>query len=224
MSADGSPIPIGWVVDLFVRLTAIVGAGAMDAVYAGVSPERVKAEWAEALAGFSSDEVQRGLASVRLRKFAPNLPDFLHLCRPALDSEVAWNEAYDALRAKGRAAWSHPAVYWAACDMGYELRNGTYAQHRKRWDALMARQWLAGRWEAVPSALAFTPAKQADLDGVPKSRDEVSAMLKATSERLKRGASSVAAPPAPIGSTVVTYTDAELADMRRAKQLQESGQ
>jgi hypothetical protein len=105
------------------------------------------------LAGFSAEEVKRGLAATRTRKFAPNLPEFLHLCRPALDPEVAWIEAEQGMasHAKGeRFAWSHPAVYWAGRQFGYELRSGTFERCRKRWTAALAAEFAKGAW-ATPA-------------------------------------------------------------------------
>jgi hypothetical protein len=150
LSPDGTPVPTRWVEDLFARLAAIFG-GSMSNVYASADPDRVKAEWAEALAGFSAEEVKRGLAATRTRKFAPNLPEFLHLCRPALDPEVAWIEAEQGMasHAKGeRFAWTHPAVYWAARQFGYELRSSSFEQCRKRWTATLAAEFAKGAWAA----------------------------------------------------------------------------
>lgn len=219
LSADGSPVPLHWVEDLFARLSAILGNTAMASLYAGADVERVKAEWAEALASFTADEVMRGVASVRLRKFAPNLPEFLHLCRPVLDPEVAWHEA-SGVRSRAHQ-WSHPALYWAASEMAYELRNGTYAQHRKRWDALMAAQWQRREWPAQPLQVAHTPPvpRQQPIDGVPVRKEQVTAMLHRARERLT-GHPTRAAEEAARG---VPYTDAELADQRRAQRLQEFG-
>lgn len=152
LSRDGGPIPIAWVEDLFERLAAIVGS-AMATVYAGAKPERVKAEWAEALATFSSGEIKRGLAATRTRKFAPNLPEFLHLCRPALDPETAWIEAEAGMRSHAghmRFAWSHPAVYWAARDFISELRSETFAKQRKRWELALTASFAAGAWASPP--------------------------------------------------------------------------
>ncbi len=156
LSRDGSPIPIHWVEDLFDRLAAILG-GSMANVYASAKPELVKAEWAEALAGFSGAEVKRGLAATRTRKFAPNLGEFLHLCRPALDPELGLIEAEKGLRAHrdGVAfAWSHPAVYWAAVGMAYEVRTTAYAHLRKRWDSHLAEHFARGEWGEIPNPTA----------------------------------------------------------------------
>lgn len=156
LSRDGAPIPIRWVEDLFARLSAILG-GAMSNVYASADPELVKSEWAEALAGFSAAEVKRGIAATRTRKFAPNLGEFLHLCRPALDPELGWIEAEKGLRAHNDGVcfdWSHPAVYGAATAMAYEIRSTAYAHVRKRWDALLTEQFALGRWPAIPDPTA----------------------------------------------------------------------
>lgn len=150
LSPDGSPVPTHWVADLFERLTAILGSS-MANVYAAADPRRVQAEWCEALASFSAEEVKRGLAAVRTRRFAPNLPEFLHLCRPALDPETAWIEAEQGMRshvAGERFAWSHPAVYWAGRDMSFELRTSTFAQCRKRWEAVLSAEFAKGAWAA----------------------------------------------------------------------------
>ena len=152
LSPDGRPVPTRWVEYLFARLAAILG-GSMSNVYASADPARVKAEWAEALAGFSAEEVKRGLEATRTRKFAPNLPEFLHLCRPALDPEVAWIEAEQGMasHSKGeRFAWTHPAVYWAGRQFGFELRSSSFEQCRKRWTAALAAEFAKGAW-ATPA-------------------------------------------------------------------------
>ena len=152
LSPDGTPVPTRWVEYLFARLAAILG-GSMSNVYASADPDLVKAEWAEALAGFSADEVKRGLAATRTRRFAPNLPEFLHLCRPALDPELAWIEAEHGMAShtKGeRFAWSHPAVYWAGRQFSFELRSSSYEQCRKRWAAALTAEFAKGAW-ATPA-------------------------------------------------------------------------
>ena len=184
LSPDGGSIPVAWVEDLFSRLVAILG-GAMSNVYAGADPERVKKEWAEALAGYSAEEVKRGIAGTRTRKFAPNLPEFLNLCRPALDSETAWIEAEEGMRLHLRGIpfnWSHPAVYWAAREMQYDLRTGNHQQHRRRWDRVMAQEWAKGAWACPPDPTQKAlPAPEAPPAG-PSS--EMAARLKAMREAL----------------------------------------
>lgn len=162
LSPDGSPVPVRWVEDLFARLSAILG-GAMSNVYASADPELVKAEWAEALAGFSADEVRRGLAGCRTRKFAPNLGEFLHLCRPSLDPEVAWLEAergMAAVQAQQPFAWSHPAVYWTAREFAYDLRSSSFSAMRKRWEHRLGEWFAAGHWASIPDPTAKRLSQQ----------------------------------------------------------------
>lgn len=189
LSADGSPVRIEWIEDLFGRLTAIVGASMFTTVYAGADPAVVKAQWAEALATFTADEVRRGLAAARTRKFAPNLGEFLHLCRPALDPEIAWIEAEKGLRthAAGEVfAWSHPAVYWAGHSMQTELRTMQFAQARKRWEVVLAEWMAVGKWPSIldprPRRIAPPPA-QAEVPGTERHA-EVQAKLQAVRRKL----------------------------------------
>lgn len=167
------PLPVHWVERLFERLAAILGARIADIV-AGADPKDVKREWAEALAGYTDDELRRGIAATRTRKFPPNLPEFLHLCRPALDPEVAWQEAelLMPLHVKGEPQdWSHPAVYWAARQMQHELRTSRYAEQRKRWDRLMADEWRKGVWCAPPDPTqrALQAPQQQELGAMSKA-------------------------------------------------------
>lgn len=152
LATSAEAVPDAWVEDLFARLQAILGT-ALGNLYAGADPELVKAEWAQALVGFSGDEIRRGLAAVRTRRFAPNLPDFLLLCRPSLDPEVAWAEAeqgFLALRNGKRFDWSHPAVFWAGRDFAAELRVKQFADVRKRWEPALARWFAVREYRPIP--------------------------------------------------------------------------
>ena len=147
------PLPTPWVERIFDRLAAQLGAKVAD-MWAGTDPQAVKAEWAEALGGFRDEELRRGVVACRDRVFAPTLGEFRRLCRPALDPEVGWIEATAGLRDRdaGRmGAWSHPAVWRAACAMPLEVRTGTYAQQRKRWAWELEREFAAGWGDGVPA-------------------------------------------------------------------------
>lgn len=199
-------VPIEHVEMLFERLAAILGNKIAD-VYAGADATMVLQEWSEALAGFSEAEMRRGIAACRSRRFPPNLPEFVLLCRPCLDPETAWLEAEEGMRAHGRNErfmWSHPAVYWAARDVQHELKGGTYAQHRKRWDRLLAAQWQRTWWHPIPDpqqrAIAHTPGDDL-LTGI--SRTEAAQRLKAIKAGIeKRRQLAEDASAADDGSTV----------------------
>lgn len=156
LAVSAEAVPAEWVEDLFARLQAILGT-ALGNLYAGADPELVKGEWAQALVGFSGDEIRRGLAAVRTRRFAPNLPDFLLLCRPSLDPEVAWAEAeqgFMAHRNGQRFEWSHPAVFWAGRDFAAELRTKGFAEVRKRWEPALARWFAKRQYQPIPDPVA----------------------------------------------------------------------
>lgn len=221
LSADGSPVPVHWVEDLFARMSAILGASSMQQVYGGIDADAVKREWCEALAGFTSDEVARGIASVRLRRFAPNLPEFLHLCRPALDPEVAWLEAVRGMRAKAAHepfAWSHPAVYWAARAIDVEHQLEDFAKVRKRWAAVLEAEFAKGAWASPPDFTQRTlhAPRQESLPVVPERREAVTAMLHGLQDRLGSPAAQARRHGSDGG-----YTAAELADQERARRLSE---
>lgn len=159
-----APMPERWIEALFDRLAAIIGNKFTDA-YMGVDVEKVKKAWSEALAGFSDEEMKRGIAACRSRRFPPNLPEFVLLCRPSLDPEIAWLEAEQGMashHAHRRYAWSHPAVYWAAKEMQTELRGGKFSQHRKRWEFLLNAEWARTQWPPIPDPtqkqLAYQPS------------------------------------------------------------------
>lgn len=183
-------VPIRWIERLFERLAAILGARMADIV-AGCDPEAVKREWSEALGGFTDTDLVRGIQAVRTRKFPPNLPEFLHLCRPALDPEIAWIEAEQGLAAHARHerfAWSHPAVYWSASAMQFEIRSGSFKEHRKRWEAVTAAEWRKGAWASPPDptqrALPPPPPPAAN----PAAREAAIAKLRQIREELTRPA------------------------------------
>jgi hypothetical protein len=138
--------------ELFKRLQGILGT-ALGSVYSGADADLVIDEWGRALASFTEQELRNGLDRVATRRFAPNLPEFLQLCRPALDPETAWNEAAEGMRehAEGRRfAWSHPAVYFAAREMNYELRTSTFRAQSRRWEYELACQWSRKLFEPIP--------------------------------------------------------------------------
>lgn len=147
---------------VFDRLAGQLGNKMAD-LYSGVKPELVQAEWAQGLAGFSGDEIAAGLNACQSRKFAPNLGEFLQLCRPALDPEIAWHEADAGLLARrqgGMGQWSHPAVYRAAQVMRDALRQGSFKAHRNRWEHVLRTEFAKG-WgvevAAPPTAIAHDP-------------------------------------------------------------------
>ena len=136
---------------VFERLAGQLGSKLAD-LYGGVKSELVQAEWGLGLAGFTGEEIDRGVTACHGRKFAPTLGEFLHLCRPSLDGEIAWREAQTGLseRRQGRdGVWSHPAVYRAARVMNEELVHGHFKGHRNVWEHVLRTEFAKGFVEPV---------------------------------------------------------------------------
>lgn len=149
-----------WVDRLFGRLSAMYGARFAD-MWAGLDLAMIKAAWAEDLGDLATDEIARGVAACKLRDWPPTLPEFLALCRPALDPEQAFSEAVQqmALRDQGRDRWSHPAIYWAAATIGaFDLRNASWSAIKGRWSRLLQAEMAKGEWPEVPPRMQALPA------------------------------------------------------------------
>jgi hypothetical protein len=181
MSAEKAPIPESLVEGIFTRLSAQLGAKVAD-LWGGVPPSAVKAEWAEALAGYNASELSRGLKACQTRAFGPTLGEFLRLCRPALDPEVAWAEAQAATQQRAQGAigeWSHPAVYRAARDFEHELRTGTYRQFRKAWEWRLDREFSKGWQEDVQEPVQAIPHNPRTRSATAAEREHLTRLRKA---------------------------------------------
>lgn len=159
-SSSDRPLPRTWVRSLLQKLTARYGTLFADR-YGSVPTDVLEAEWAAELGGFTAEELQRGMAGLRACKLPPTLPEFMALCRPPIDAHAAFVEALQNGRARefGDApAYSHPAVYWAAVEIGtHDMRVSSYPQIRGRWERALAAQLSAGHWRPVPEPLLALP-------------------------------------------------------------------
>lgn len=152
-------LPVEWIERLFARMAAFYGAKFADA-WRGVDPAEVKAAWGEELAGYSIPEIQAGIAGLKTRDWPPTLPEFLKLCRPPLDYEMAYGEALRELpkHREGRATWSQPEIYWAAVRIGdFDLRNNPYKAIANRWKAELDRA-IAEGLTTIPEPKIALPA------------------------------------------------------------------
>ncbi len=160
-SADAQPLRPDWVKALFAKLSARYGTLFADR-YAGVPQDILLAEWGAELAGFSGDDIRRGLDGCRDLKFPPTLPEFIALCRPPLEPHTAFMEAMRNMHARDlgqNPEWSHPAVYWAAVEVThYDMRQTTYSAIRARWERALADQLRQREWPVIPRALVALPA------------------------------------------------------------------
>jgi hypothetical protein len=180
------PQKIQAVHELFDALKGQLGAKFAD-LWAGTETHLVEQEWASALAGFRKHEIERGLNATAHRQFAPTLGEFCVLCRPCLNAEHAYWEAAACLMQRDQGElgdWTHPAVFFAACEMSTEVRGGDWRRHRTRWTRLLAAELDKG-WREIPK-----PAMRVEYEAKPA---KPSAAVQAHIDRLKREARMSAA-------------------------------
>ena len=107
--------------------------------------------WAEALKGYRLREIETGLS--KLPKWPPSPDEFLLICRPKPDYVKAHKEAIEGLEARRKCEdfnWSHPAIFWAASPMRFELESLPFDKVEKQWKAALESQIDKGQWEEVP--------------------------------------------------------------------------
>lgn len=146
-----SRLPEGWTERLLDRMAAMYGQKFTDQ-WRGVDPAYLKSVWSEELSGYTVDEIKQGFAACKSRQWPPTLPEFMVLCRPPIDPETAFCEAAReiARRATNQDKWSHPAIYWAAVQMGVDLTNHPYATIKNRWSRILAAEISKGSWDPIP--------------------------------------------------------------------------
>lgn len=154
-------LPDEWMAKLFQKLVARYGTLFMDR-YQGVPKDVLMQEWAEELAGYSGEEIARGLAGCRDLKFPPTLPEFMSLCRPPIDPHTAFVQAVNNLRLREQGEdpeWEHPAIFWAAMDVThFDMRSQPYTALRSRWERALSTRLAQGRWDAIPPTPKQLPA------------------------------------------------------------------
>lgn len=108
-----------------------VGVNAANGEDAGI--RNAKKIWAEELAGYTVEEIKRGLASKF--DYPPSCDEFGKKCRPSLDYEMSFVEACQQMhkRKNGLDSWSNPFVYWAAVKLGNDLNSYPYQSIKSRW-------------------------------------------------------------------------------------------
>ena len=169
--------PVAWAARLIERMQALYGLKFAQQ-WDGIAPARLAEVWAEEIAGYTAQEIQRGLASCRGRTFPPTLPEFLGLCRPTLNPETAYHEAVAGMSARARGetgTWTHPGVFWAAMRVGqHDLLNQGWQAIRTRWEFALRDVMAQGQWEPVPEPQLALAAP----GGTIPSRAEAQAFLR----------------------------------------------
>jgi hypothetical protein len=119
--------------------------------------------WSEELAGYTPEELKRGLAACKNRNFPVSFPEFVNLCRPVITPEEALAEAVaqSQMRPLGRDKWSHPAIFWTYYALSWEFKNLPTRDLEKRWGPEFKRIMNQGKWEPIPEIktelVSYTP-------------------------------------------------------------------
>jgi hypothetical protein len=124
------------------------------AQWGGVEPEKLVDHWCRGLKGYTPSEIKRGLIEQKKSEWPPTLPQFKNMCRKEIDFLKTYYEALEGLqaRAKGEIGnWSHPAVFWAASAISFDLMNQTYSQMKIRWEVALNEQLSKGEWALIPA-------------------------------------------------------------------------
>lgn len=159
-STSTTALPERWVERLFERMLLDYGRKFSEQ-WGGADTDALIAHWSRELAGYSGAELKRGLDALSTRDWPPTLPEFKKLCRRPLDSTTAYYEAVAGVQARAAGEygkWSHPAIYWAAMPLSFDLGNQTYSQIKPRWEAALHEQLDKGEWPEIPQPMVALPA------------------------------------------------------------------
>lgn len=124
------------------------------------------ANWREAWAakfesiGMTVQDVMRGLETCDT-SWPPSLNEFVKFCRPPIDYNAALIEAVKQMRLRetGDDQWSHPAIYWAAADVGaWELHNRSAKEIDANWRRALGEQLARREWPEIPVRRPALPA------------------------------------------------------------------
>jgi hypothetical protein len=120
--------------------------------------------WVEAFEdeGISPEDVKRGLKVCRSRyDWPPSCAEFVKACKLTVDPLIGYYEAVEGVQARQRGeqgTWSHPAIYWAAMPLAFDLGTQPYSHIRARWEKALAEQLARREWPAIPASMAALPA------------------------------------------------------------------
>jgi len=153
-------MPKHWVESLFEKMLFEYGKKFSDQ-WGGADAEGLKLHWGHRLADLMPNELKRGVSLLDSRDWPPSLPEFKKMCRPGVDSVVAYYEAVAGVQARSRGEmgeWSHPGIFWAAAPMTFDLLNQTFSQVKARWELALAAQMEKGEWAEIKAPLIELPA------------------------------------------------------------------
>jgi len=174
-STSTNALPESWVERLFERMLLTYGKKFSDQ-WGAADTDSLIAFWSQELASYSGVELKRGLDALATRDWPPTLPEFKKLCRAPIDSLVAYYEAVAGVQARAAGEfgkWSHPATYWAAMPLAFDLGSQSYSQIKTRWETALHEQLDRGEWPEIPRPMLALGAPAA----APLSRESADAML-----------------------------------------------
>lgn len=179
-------IPFTWIDKIFNNLAMMFGHQFKNQ-WQGYDPIEVRLFWAKELRNFDKDEIATGYAAIKTLDYPPSLPQFLKLCRPPLNPVDAYNEALRGLKARANKEdfeWSHPAVYWTAVSMSYDLKNFPYNQVKSRWESELKDQLAKPSHPEIPAASQQDEHENEEINEEAASR--VKEMTSAIIDRAKK--------------------------------------
>ena len=129
-------LPLKTIERLFELLLAFYG-NKFVIMWQSVSADAMKETWARGLAGTTNQELGEALEKSKREciDWPPTLPQFIAFCRPKLDYEASFNEA--AQKWGTGVEMSKPAIYWAAVQIGNEIKASQYRYLQSRWKAAL---------------------------------------------------------------------------------------
>jgi hypothetical protein len=155
-----APLPESWVEQLFQKMLLDYGKKFTD-MWGSADMDVMITHWSRELGAFSDSELQRGWQAMERMTWPPSLPEFKALCRPPIDPMVAFHEAQAGMLARvaGRMGeWSHPAIFWAAMQLGSAVTEQLYSTVRPRWEKALADSLAKGEWATIPNPMVALPA------------------------------------------------------------------
>jgi len=154
-------LPQAWAVKLIDALHLTYGTRFLQA-WERIDMAKLAWHWGEEMAGFTEAEIAAGLSACKTRPWPPTLPEFMFLCRPWLEPEIAFQQAVKGMmsRRQGKQGyWAHPAVYWTAQRLGeHDMLSGSWQTLKTRWEAAFRHLLAQNDWHPIPAPAVQLPA------------------------------------------------------------------
>jgi hypothetical protein len=160
LSNSINAIPDHWIDALFAKMSTYYGNKFAD-MWRDGNMQAIKAVWAQECLKLSREEFTRGANALMAQEWPPTLPQFIKLCRPAIDAVAAYYEAVNGVIAREHGnigEWSHPAIFWASVKVGaFDLKHQTYSAIKGRWEGALNEELAKGNWSAIPEPMIALP-------------------------------------------------------------------